>query len=60
MAADMSLVVGLCAFDARRTYAARAAKAGDEPTLSSPAFSTVYNLGFEPAGQLASADLLMR
>jgi hypothetical protein len=51
MAADMSLVVGLCAFDARRTCAARAAKAGEEPTLSSPAFSTVYNLGFEPRWQ---------
>ena len=60
MAADMSLVVGLCAFDARRTCAAGAAPAGEEPTLSSPAFSTVYNLGFEQAGQLASADLLMR
>ena len=43
MAADMSLVVGLCAFDARRTCAARAAPAGEEPTLSSPAFSTALN-----------------
>ena len=37
MAADMSLVVGLCAFDARRTCAARASRPrGTNSTLSSP------------------------
>jgi hypothetical protein len=47
MAADMSLVVGLCAFDARRTYAARAAPAGRNQLYPHPRFQLLSTVGFE-------------